>query len=258
MRKFLMLTLGLALTVAGCASPPKADIDLAKATFDKAVAAGADNYATESMKAALRAQTALDAELKVQEGKWFKSYDKARDLAVAVQAAGDKALAGAAAGKEKLMAQAAAGQAKGGPNLFRNGDFSEGLGGWARIPAASVEVRVERPNKDASSELRVHVADAVQHVVLLQGITVKPDTPYAYEMEVKSTSTIVALYWDSDVGRFNAEKSFPDWTKLHYVFITPHWDGQTKYANFHPLLTKGVGDISIKNVRLIELIPSGD
>ena len=58
------------------------------------------------MKAAEDAQSALDAELKAQDGKWFKSYDKAKELALAAKAAGDKAAADAAAGKEKAKADA--------------------------------------------------------------------------------------------------------------------------------------------------------
>jgi hypothetical protein len=49
----------------------------------------------------------LDAELKAQEGKAFKSYDKTKELAIAAKAAGDKAAADAVAGKEKADAAAA-------------------------------------------------------------------------------------------------------------------------------------------------------
>ena len=249
-----VLTLCLVLGVAGCGTPPEPEMNLAKANLDKAVAAGADKYARESLKAAQQAQAALDAELKAQEGKWFKSYGKTQDLAIAVEAAADKAAADAAGGRAKVIANAksAKGDAPSGPNLFRNGDFSEGLDGWARVSSPGVEVRVERPDK-ANAELRIRVADAAQHIVLLQGITVKPDTAYIYEMEVKSTGPIVALYWDSDVGRFDSERSFPNWTMLRYVFIAPRWDGKPRYGNFHPLLTKGVSDISIRKVRLAEL-----
>lgn len=112
--KFLVLVLGLALTVAGCGAPPKADLDAAKAALDSAVAAGAGEYASVSLKAAEDAQAALDAELKAQEGNWFKSYTKAQGLAAAVKTAGEKAAVDAAAGKEiaKNEATAAIGDAK--------------------------------------------------------------------------------------------------------------------------------------------------
>ena len=98
------IALGLAITVTGCASPPNADVEAAKAAIDRAATDRADQYAAESLKAAQDARAALDAELTAQEGKWFKSYDKTKELAVAAKAAGDKAEADAVAGKEKADA----------------------------------------------------------------------------------------------------------------------------------------------------------
>lgn len=108
---FRAVALGLAITVTGCGSPPNADVDAAKAALDRAAADHADQYAAESLKAAQNARAALDAELKAQEGKWFKSYDKTKALAVAAKAAGDKAAADAVAGKTKADAVAAKRQA---------------------------------------------------------------------------------------------------------------------------------------------------
>lgn len=105
--RFRAIALGLAITVTGCASPPNADVDAAKAALDRAASERAGQYAAESLKAAQDAQAAVDAELKAQEGKWIKSYDKTKELAVATKAAGDKAAADAVAGKEKADAIAA-------------------------------------------------------------------------------------------------------------------------------------------------------
>jgi TonB family protein len=105
--RFLAISLGLAIAVTGCASPPTAEVEAAKAAVDKATTARADQYAPESLKAAQDARAALDAELKAQEGKSFKSYDKTKELAIAAKAAGDKASADAIAGKEKADAAAA-------------------------------------------------------------------------------------------------------------------------------------------------------
>ena len=104
--RFLAIALGLAITVTGCASPPAADMDAATAAVDKAAADRADQYAAESLKAAQDARAAMDVELKAQEGKWFKSYGKTKELAVAAKAAGDKAAADAVAGKERAEALA--------------------------------------------------------------------------------------------------------------------------------------------------------
>jgi TonB family protein len=98
------IALGLAITVTGCASPPNADVDAAKAAVDKAATDRAGQFAPESLKAAQDTQAALDAELKAQEGKLFKSYDKTKELAAAAKAAGDKADADAVAAREKADA----------------------------------------------------------------------------------------------------------------------------------------------------------
>jgi TonB family protein len=103
-----LLAMVLAITVTGCASPPSADVDAAKAAVDKAAADNADKYAADSLKAARDARAALDAELKAQDGKWIKAYDKTRELAAAAKQAGEKASAEAVAVKEKADAAAAA------------------------------------------------------------------------------------------------------------------------------------------------------
>jgi TonB family protein len=105
--RFRAILLGLAIVVTGCASPPNAEVDAAKAAVDRAATGRADQYAAKSLRAAQDARAALDAELKAQEGKWLKSYDRARELAVATKAAGDTAAADAVAGKEKADAIAA-------------------------------------------------------------------------------------------------------------------------------------------------------
>jgi TonB family protein len=105
--RFQAVAFGLALVAAGCASPPNTDVDAAKAAVDKASTQGADRFAPESLKSAQDARAALDAELKAQDEKWVKSYDKARELAVAAKNAGEKASADAVAGKEKADAVAA-------------------------------------------------------------------------------------------------------------------------------------------------------
>jgi protein TonB len=89
-----------------CGTRPTADIDAAKAAFDKAsVTAG--QYAAESVKAAQDANATLDAELATQDAKWIKSYDRARELAVSVRLASEKAIADATAGKARAEAAAA-------------------------------------------------------------------------------------------------------------------------------------------------------
>lgn len=105
--RFQSMALGLAVLLTGCASPPSADIDAATTAFDNAAATPASEYAGESLKAAQDARAALDAELKTQQDKWIKSYDRTRELALAAKTAADKAAADAVVGKERADAAAA-------------------------------------------------------------------------------------------------------------------------------------------------------
>jgi TonB family protein len=104
--RFGVMTSIFALAITGCAAPPNAEVEAARAAVDKAVDE-AGQYAKASLKAAQDAQAALDAELKEQEGKLMKSYDRTRELAAAAKAAGDKAVAEAVAAREKAEAIAA-------------------------------------------------------------------------------------------------------------------------------------------------------
>jgi TonB family protein len=106
------MVFGLAILVTSCASPPNADVDAATNAVDRAARQGAGSYAPDSLQAAQDARTALDTELKTQEGKWLKSYDKAKELAGAAKAAGDKAAADAIARKEQADAIAAKAKAE--------------------------------------------------------------------------------------------------------------------------------------------------
>jgi len=139
--RFRAVAFALALMATGCASPPNTDVDAAKAAIDKAATQGADRYAAESLKAAQDARAALDAELKVQDDKWVKSYDKAKELAVAAKNAGDKAAADAAAGKEKADAIAAKARADAAAAKARAAIAPVRVGGQIKAPTKIKDVK---------------------------------------------------------------------------------------------------------------------
>ena len=141
----LAITLGLAITVTGCASPPSADVDAAKAAVAKATTERASEYAAESLKAAQDAQAAVDVELKAQEGKWFKSYEKTRELAVAAKAAGDKAAADAVAGKAAAEAVAAKAKADAAAAREKALKAAVRVGGRIKPPTKIKDVKPEYP-----------------------------------------------------------------------------------------------------------------
>jgi TonB family protein len=143
--RFRAIALSLAITVTGCASPPNADVDAARAAVDRAAADRAGQYAAGSLKVAQDARAALDAELKAQEGKWFKSYDKTKELAVAAKAAGDKAAADAAAGKEKADAVAAKKKADAAAARAKASVAPVRIGGNIRAPKKIKDVKPVYP-----------------------------------------------------------------------------------------------------------------
>src|SRR6186713_1297366 len=91
-RAFVVVLPMVIFLLAGCSAPPTAEADAARQSMASASSAGADKYAAASLQEAQAAQAALDAELKAQEGKFIKSYDRARELAVTAKTAADKAV----------------------------------------------------------------------------------------------------------------------------------------------------------------------
>lgn len=143
--RFRAIALGLAITVTGCASPPSAEVDAAKAAIDKAANDRAEQYAAESLRAAQDARAALDAELKAQEGKWIKSYDRTKELAVAAKTAGDKAAADAVTGKEKADAVAAKAKADAAAAKARARRAPVRIGGQIKPPTKVKDVKPVYP-----------------------------------------------------------------------------------------------------------------
>lgn len=106
-RAFVVVLPMLIFLQAGCGAPPTAEAEAARQSMASASTAGADKYAAASLKEAQTAQAALDAELKVQEEKLIKSYDRARELAVAAKTAADKAATDARSERERAEADEA-------------------------------------------------------------------------------------------------------------------------------------------------------
>jgi TonB family protein len=153
----LAIVLGLAITATGCGSPPNADVDAANAAVARASTERASQYAPESLKAAQDAQAAIDAELKAQDGKWLKSYDKTRELAVAAKAAGDKAAADAVAGKAAAEAVAAKAKVNAAAARARTLKAAVRVGGRVKAPVKTKDVKPVYPAIARSA----HVAGVV-------------------------------------------------------------------------------------------------
>ena len=112
--KLLVVALALSVFLLGCAKKPETQINNTKASLDSAIQEGAEKYAKEEAKLLNDDLTAAMDEIKVQDEKFFKNYDKAKEMLASVQAKADSLKAEIPARKEKAKndAQAALDAAK--------------------------------------------------------------------------------------------------------------------------------------------------
>jgi len=99
-----------ALVIAGCAKPPAAELEAARASMDAAKTAQADLYAPDSWAAVVDADQKLQAEQAAVERKYaiIRSYDQTRRLAAEVKEASDRAATAAVEGKKRARDEATA------------------------------------------------------------------------------------------------------------------------------------------------------
>jgi hypothetical protein len=104
---FGMAVLVMALvTVVACGKPPQQEIDAAKAALDAAKSAQADKWASTDYQTAESSLSAAQAEVDAQAQKWFKNYDKAKELMNTAKADAEKAAAAAVSNKETAKNEA--------------------------------------------------------------------------------------------------------------------------------------------------------
>ena len=108
--KFLALGVLTIFLLAGCGKQPTEEINAAKTSVDAVVAEGAQKFAPEDAKELNDSMQAAQDEIKVQDGKTFKSYAKAKELLAKVKADAEALKAGLAAKKEEAKKNAAAAQ----------------------------------------------------------------------------------------------------------------------------------------------------
>lgn len=108
MKKLLVVLASLALvaSLTACAKAPTEEINATKAAVDAAVAEGAQQYTPEDYKMVADQLAAANAEIKVQEDKFFKNFDKAKQM-LAKAKADAEALKGKVAQRKEELKQAA-------------------------------------------------------------------------------------------------------------------------------------------------------
>jgi hypothetical protein len=142
-----------------------------------------------------------------------------------------------------------------GPNLFLNGDFSRGFWAWSTHPESDALVQIE---EEPEGSLVWHAnLRRGNWAVLVQEQLLQSNTAYIYEATIRTSVSVVALYWQSDIGRsFAADSAYSTWTTLRYVFVTPDLPDPIRAA-FYPVLMPVAGHVWIKGLRLSELKKPG-
>lgn len=109
MKKLLTVIVGIALvsSLAACAKAPQEDMTATKAAVEAAAAEGAAKYVAEDNKKVNDEYAAAMDEIKVQEGKWFKNYDKAKQLLAQAKADAEALKEKTVQVKEELKVQSA-------------------------------------------------------------------------------------------------------------------------------------------------------
>jgi len=137
--------------IAGCAEPPKQEIDAANAALQAAITAGAEQYATDELKAAQDLSAKLNGEMEK------KDYKAAKQTAIQLKESADKAKAAGEAGKLKAKetATALADEVKQG--------LEKAKGLVAGAEKAKLPVKLLQPIKDqlAAAEAGTHELDGM-------------------------------------------------------------------------------------------------
>ncbi|MBI5056430.1 MAG: hypothetical protein HZB61_07435 [Nitrospirae bacterium] len=147
MKRFLVtLTVVMAMLVVltSCAKQPTEDMNASKASIDAVIAEGGEKYANAEVKQLNDELTAALDEVKVQDGKFFKNYDKAKEMLAKVKGSADALKAEIPARKEKAKndATAALEAAKTAVNDAKTllGKAPRGKGSKADIEALKADV----------------------------------------------------------------------------------------------------------------------
>lgn len=187
--KILMVSLVAATLLTACSKPPVDELNLTKGAIDAAVGEGAEQYIPEELKAVNDKLETVMAEIKVQDGKFFKSYDAAKTQLAQVKIEAEALKGKVAQRKEELKnaaitalseAQVAVAEAK---ELLAVAP--KGKGSLADIEAmkndvAGLEVELAgvQPQIDASDFV---AATEKAHAVASQAMSISSDIKLAQE-----------------------------------------------------------------------------
>ncbi len=110
MLKYVAVSIIAVFLFAGCAQQPTEEINAAKASVDAVMAEGAQKFTPEEAKQLSDVLQSAQDEVKVQDDKIFKNYDKAKELLAKAKADAETLKVTVAAKKEEAKKNAAAAQ----------------------------------------------------------------------------------------------------------------------------------------------------
>jgi len=146
MKRILVVLASLALvaSLTACAKAPTEEINATKAAVDAAVAEGAQQYTPEDYKMVADGLAAANAEIKVQEEKFFKNFDKASQILAKTKADAVALKGKVAARKEELKKAAIATMAQANTELVAAKELlakaPKGKGSKAEIDAMTTDL----------------------------------------------------------------------------------------------------------------------
>ena len=187
--KILLASLLAATLLSACAEAPNTELASAQSAVDAVVSDGAETYTPDQLKAINSKLEEARAELKVQDGNFFKDYDKAKLALAQVKADSDTLKVKIAQRKEELKVAANTALAEAVTALAEAKAMIEvapqGKGSLADIEAmksdiVGLETELEgiQPQIDSGEYL---VATEKAHAVAARAMTIHSDITQAQE-----------------------------------------------------------------------------
>ena len=105
---YLLLGVMMLALVLGCSKKPEQELTDSKAVLEAVAAEGGEKYAKEELNVINSEMTAALDEIAVQDGKFFKNYDKSKEMLAQVKAKAEALKAEIPARKEKAKTDAQA------------------------------------------------------------------------------------------------------------------------------------------------------
>ncbi|MEW6601846.1 MAG: hypothetical protein AB1499_12815 [Nitrospirota bacterium] len=103
---YLVLGVMIMALLLGCSKKPEQELSDSKAVLEAVAAEGGEKYAKEELNVIQNEMTAALDEMAVQDGKFFKNYDKTKEMLTQVKAKAEALKAEIPARKEKARTDA--------------------------------------------------------------------------------------------------------------------------------------------------------